>query len=282
MIALADNHAGPVAAPQAEERHGARTIAELTATVSASRLGTWLQCRLKFFFRYVAALEKPKSSALHVGSVVHAVLQQWSLARWRKNPLDAEMIRTVFDQAWIDRQDGEPVRWDEDENEQTVKTAALNLVEFYLRETPIPVAERPEGVEVSAERDLAEHGLPKLIGVLDLVRAGSRIVDYKTTGRTPDAAMVQHTTEVQTTSYALLYRGATGRAESGIELHHLVKTKTPKLVVTEVGPATEIQILRLFRAIESYVAGLEREDFVPSPGLQCSSCEYFKECRGWH
>ena len=57
---------------------------ELLATVSASRLGTWLGCRLKFYFRYVLGIQKPTSPARHVGSVVHAVLQQWSLA-----PLEA-------------------------------------------------------------------------------------------------------------------------------------------------------------------------------------------------
>lgn len=90
-----------------------------------------------------------------------------------------------------------------------------------------------------------------------------------------------HTTEGQTTGYAVLYREATGSAESGIEIHTLVKTKSPKLIVTELPPPTETQITRLFRGIESYVAGLEREDFVPSPGLQCASCEFFNECRRW-
>ena len=141
--------------------------------------------------------------------------------------------------------------------------------------------EKPEGVEVSVEIDLPSHGLPILIGVLDLVRAGGLIVDFKTTGRTPDPKMVRHTTEVQTTGYALLYREATGNQESGIELHHLVKLKTPKLVVTEVGPATEQQVARLFHLIDAYVDDLERRDPIPSPGMQCSMCEFATECRAW-
>jgi putative RecB family exonuclease len=171
---------------------------------------------------------------------------------------------------------------DRDSSESASKAAALATVETYLAQTPIPVEERPEAVEVGVEVDLATHGLPVLIGVLDLVRAGGVIVDFKTTGRTPDPEMVRHTTEVQTTGYALLYREATGHQESGIELHHLVKTKVPKLVVTQAGPATEAQVQRLFRVMESYVSGLQREDFVPSPGLQCSSCEFVNECRLWH
>jgi hypothetical protein len=64
-------------------------------------------------------------------------------------------------------------------------------------------------------------------------------------------------------------------------LHHLVKLKKPKLVVTPLAPMTYTQQVRLFRSIESYLDGLSRRDFVPSPGLHCSSCEYFNECRRW-
>jgi CRISPR/Cas system-associated exonuclease Cas4 (RecB family) len=143
--------------------------------------------------------------------------------------------------------------------------------------------ERPGEVsqEVSVEADLSAHGLPKLVGVLDLVRPDGRIVDFKTSGKTPDPEQVAHTTEGQTTAYSLLYREATGGVESGVEIHTLVKTKAPKLIVTALPPATDAQVTRLFRGIESYVAGLEREDFVPSPGLQCASCEFYGECRRW-
>ena len=56
-------------------------IAELQRTISASRLGCWQQCRLKFYFRYVLRLSKRPTPSLHVGSVVHAVLQAWNLGR---------------------------------------------------------------------------------------------------------------------------------------------------------------------------------------------------------
>lgn len=275
MIALAANI--PQQAPT-EERANGRSIRELTETVSASRLNTWLQCRLKFLFRYVTGIQKAPSPALHVGSTVHTVLQQWNIARWRKTPLDPAALKEIFQQAWSDQE--QVIGWEDAEDE--CRASAWNILESYFQQTPIPADEKPEGVEVSVEADLTSHGLPRLVGILDLVRAGGRIVDFKTTSRTPDPGLVAHTTEIQTTGYALLYREATGSTESGIELHHLVKTKTPKLVVTEVGPATEQQTTRLFRTMESYVEGLEREDFVPSPGMQCGMCEFFNECRAWH
>ena len=105
------------------------------------------------------------------------------------------------------------------------------------------------------------------------------MVDFKVVGKTPEPHKVVHLHEVQLTCYSLLYRDATGRKESGMELHHLVKTKAPKLIVSSLPPATDQQHLRLFRQIEAYQAGLERRDFVPSPGFHCAGCEFWDQCR---
>ena len=53
-------------------------------------------------------------------------------------------------------------------------------------------------------------------------------------------------------------------------------------MVTQAGPASAAQGTRLLRLIEAYVQGVERQDCVPAPGLQCAACEFFEECRRWH
>ncbi|MEI6036212.1 MAG: PD-(D/E)XK nuclease family protein [Verrucomicrobiae bacterium] len=269
MIALAPTPRQPARQIPADDH--------LTRAVSASRLNCFHSCRLKFFFRYVQELSRPATAALYVGKVVHAALQQWSTARWRGQPHDAEALKAGFLMNWITAQEEEPVAWEADEDAQQEK--AWGLVDMYLRETPIPAEEKPEAVEVRVEADLAKHGLPSLLGIIDLVRPGGRIVDFKTSAAIPNAEQVIHRNETQLTAYGLLYREATGKPESGFELHHLVKTKIPKLVVSEAPAATEGQKTKFFRLIESYVDGVEREDYVPSPGLQCAACEFFDECR---
>ena len=258
----------------------AKSVAELRQTVSASRLNTWLSCRLKFYFHYVQGIRKPKTAALHVGTSVHGILKLWNKARWRREPFTVEMARQQFDTLWINDQAKEKVRWDKDE-EPGEKATAWSLLDLYLKQSPIPPNEMPEGVEVSVEADLSKHGLPRLIGIIDLVRAGGRIVDFKTVGQTPNEEKAVHTNEVQLTGYALLYRANTGKVEGGRDLHQLVKTKTPKLIITQQGPMTQPQQTRLFRQMESYVAGLDRQDFVPSPGMQCSMCSFINECKRW-
>ena len=249
----------------------------LTRVVSASRLNCFHSCRLKFYFRYVEQIAKPATAALFVGKAVHASLQQWSTARWREQPHDAETLKHGFFLNWVTGQEEDPVSWDGEED--ALQEKAWGLVEMYLRDTPIPAEEKPEAVEVRVEADLAKHGLPSLLGIIDLVRPGGRIVDFKTSAATPQAEQVLHRNETQLTAYGILYREATGKQESGFELHHLVKTKVPKLVVSEAPAATEAQTTKLFRLIESFVDGVEREDYVPSPGLQCAACEFFNECR---
>ena len=211
--------------------------------------------------------------------VVHAILQAWNMARWKGQAFSSELFQALFEKDWRDRQVRSAIQWDEEENEH--KDGTWKLLQMYFAETPIAANERPEAVEVPMEAQLP-GGLPKLVGIIDLVRSGGRIVDFKTSGQTPNAEKVEHLHETQLSCYSTLYRDATGKNESGLELHHLVKTKTPKVVVTPLAPMTEMQQAKLFRSIESYLDGLSRKDFVPSPGLHCSSCEYFNECRRWN
>ena len=259
---------------------GKRTIDELLQSVSASRLSTWQQCRLKFWFRYISPIQKPKTAALHLGSSVHETLKYWNRCRWKKESPTLKQLHDVLITAWAVDEGTVPVKW-EDGQEEEQKATAWRLLETYFRESPIKADEKPEAVEVSVEADLAKHGLPKLVGIIDLVRPPGCIVDFKTSGKTPDPEQAIHTTETQTTGYSILYREATGQKETGIELHHLIKTKQPKLIITCVPPATEQKISRLMKCIESYVHGLDTRDFVPSPGQQCASCEMFNECRAW-
>lgn len=256
-----------------------RILQELKQTVSASRLNTFHQCRLKFFFRYVAEIQKPGTPALFVGKTVHSVLQGWNLARWRGEPRGQEFFRAMFEALWSDPESNADIRWRGEEDQQ--KATAWSMIEAYFQQTPIPKGEKPQGVEVAIEADLIHRGLTKLVGIIDLVRPGGRIVDFKTTSITPSPERTSHQNGLQLTCYGLLYREATGQRESGFELHHLVKLKQPKVVIVEVGKVTQAQESRLYRSVESYLTGLENQDFVPSPGLSCMGCEYFRECKAW-
>ena len=271
MNALAD-------APIPTEPSEKEILTDLQQTVSASRLSLFLQCRLKFFFRYVLKLQKPKTPSLHLGNAVHAVLKQWNKARWLSQPLSLKAVHEAYLKAWADTSEG-IVPWGPGEEEED-KTTGWRLLDTYLRESHVPADVKPDAVEVPVEADLVNLGLPRLIGILDLVQK-KVITDYKTSATTPNAQKVQHTTEIQTTTYALLYRHNTGQKEAGLALHHLVKLKNPKVVITLLPPMRNEQQHRLFHQMDSYVNGIRSKDFIPSPGMHCASCDFFNECRQW-
>ena len=75
-------------------------IAKLQQKVSASKLTLFQSCRLKFFFRYVLGLRKPKTAALHVGVAVHAVLSNWNRARWRQQSPDLAELHASYQEVW--------------------------------------------------------------------------------------------------------------------------------------------------------------------------------------
>jgi len=206
-------------------------------------------------------------------------LKAWNKARWVQQPLSLKVVHETYQTAWADNTEGS-VEWDPGE-EEADKTTGWRLLDTYLRESHLPAEVKPDAVEVPVEADLQQHGLPRLIGILDLVQQ-RQIIDYKTSATTPNADKVAHSTEIQTSSYAILYRHNTGAQEAGMQLHHLVKLKNPKVVITPLPSMSSAQQTRLFRQMEAYLEGLQRRDFIPSPGMHCSSCEYYNECRRWH
>jgi putative RecB family exonuclease len=110
MIAAAQ----PMEEAAAPEPTRDEVVQRLQKMVSPSRLSLFLQCRLKFFFRYVLGLKKPKSAALHVGTAVHAVLKAWNKARWMQTPLSLKQLHDEFSKAWSDPSE-EPVKWEDGE-----------------------------------------------------------------------------------------------------------------------------------------------------------------------
>jgi hypothetical protein len=229
--------------PPAEAK--ANPVETLQKTVSASRLNCWLTCRLKFFFRYVQQIIKPPTPSLHVGSVVHLVFQAWNMARWRKQTFEIERFKKLFEEGWADQP--AKINWEEEEPAQ--KSGTWSLLKVYFAQTPIKANEMPEAVEVPVETDLSKHGLPTLIGVLDLVRAGGRIVDFKTSGKSPSTVDVVHQHEAQLSCYTVLYREAT---IEDLAVGPFLNAYLPAAVAEEVVRANQRSVEEQLAALRFY------------------------------
>ena len=247
--------------------------------VSASRLKSFLACRLKFYFEKVLALPRPLAPNLHLGRAVHAALQHYNLARWRGGDTSDKAVLAAFAEAFAHPERGEKVRWDTPADADEAKAKGAAVLSLFLLQQPAD-APQPMGVEVDVQADLPHLALP-LLGVIDLVKSDRTTVDYKTVGATPDLADEAWQHEIQLTMYALLIEDATGEPSPGSELVFLVKTKTPKVLVHRSGPPTDTQRDRFARLVEFYANGVANEQYYPSPGMQCSWCAFRSECARW-
>ncbi len=259
-------------------RHVDRSEPDLLRYLSASRLKCWQSCRRQFYYRYVERLTVPTAPALFIGRQIHEVLRQWNWAKWKNEPLTPEQLHAALIESWERDTAAEFIPWKVPVDEAIARDQAWAMLETYFAQCPIAPDEGPEGVEVQVECSLGA-GIPPLYGIIDLVRPPGRIIDYKSAARSPSEGMAEHQHATQLACYALLYRSATGERETGFELHHLIKTKVPKVVISTYGPMSAAMESELFFLIDDYLEGIAREAWVPSPGQHCAWCDHLHLCR---
>ena len=252
---------------------------ELPKYVSASRLKLWLRCPLAYKLRYIDGVVTPTTPSLFFGTIVHRVLEYFFRYRQRGVTLFPEVVADRLKKDWDSALEEEFVAFSSINEERQLQAKAVELVTAYLTQIsgdeslPIAVEKRFEAplIDPATGEDL---GIP-LVGIIDLVLAtenGAVIRDFKTAARSSAQRDVLH--ELQLSCYSYLFRCVTGQIESGLEIHSLIKTKTPKVEVTRYDPRKETYFARLFSVIRAYLDAVGSNQYHIRPGLGCSFCDY--------
>ena len=247
--------------------------------ISPSRLNCWLACPLKFKGRYIDGIRSPTTPALFLGKILHGCLENFYRHRQLGIALDAADLNRRLLQSWGESMDEEHIQFDTPAEEQILQRQAGDLIRAYLGHVTADEP-RPLAVEAAVEMPLInplsgeDFGIP-LLGVMDLVldgQAGPVIIDFKSSSRSSERLEIVH--EIQLTSYALLFRHVSDRQEAGLEIHSLIKTKTPKIEFHSYPRRSEAHFRRLFSIIQEYLDALERNRFPFRPGFGCAMCEF--------
>jgi len=201
--------------------------------------------------------------------------------------LSPEDVATRMVDGWDEAVASESMQFESMDEEGTLKKQAVDLVAAYMEHTA-DMSETPLAVETSMDAPLIDPdsgedlGIP-LMGIVDLItdnRDGPSITDFKTSARSSPPHEITH--EIQLTSYAYLFRQATGDEEGGLEIRSLIKTKTPKVEFHSYQARTERHFRRLFSVIRAYLDNLDSGCFVFRPGFGCVMCDHRDEhCQTW-
>jgi CRISPR/Cas system-associated exonuclease Cas4 (RecB family) len=247
--------------------------------VSASRLKSFLQCRLKFYYEKVLGLKSPASPNLQIGKAVHAGLQHFNTARWRGDDATSEQVLEAYHTAYSALEAEDPVEYGDKDRQACIDTGE-RVLNAFLESDLANDPRRVLGVEVYLRREAGELPLP-LVGIVDLVLEGNVPVDYKTIGATPNVREEAWQHDLQLTAYHLLMEDATGEEPGPAELVYLAKLKTPKIIKQELPAVTPVQIDRFKALADAFVEGVTREEYYPSTGMHCRWCSFRSNCAAW-
>ena len=168
----------------------------------------------------------------------------------------------------------EPVDYADEETRQKVRSCAWNTVKAYMASDEV-ASQMPLGVEVGLSATIPVRG------VIDLVQHDLTAVDYKSAAAKPDAGHAAFDHELQLVTYQVMIEEATGDTPPSLDLIYLVKTKTPQVIRVKTPPADEQRKQRIADLYKIAYEGITTERFHPQPGMQCSWCQYRRECTEW-
>lgn len=252
---------------------------DLPEYISPTAAKSYLACSLMFYFERVACIKKPTSVALHLGKSIHAALQSFHLARWRGADDSPETIAAAFEKAFTDlERDEGPVRFKDAAEREKSRLDGLRVVAAYL-DSPEAMKEKPRAVEVLLREEIRGLSVP-LTGAMDLVESSYTPVDFKSASAKPDPRNAAFDHEIQLVSYQLLLESI-GESPPSLDLVFLVKTKKPQTIRVKSTPADKRRKQRVTALLETAVMGIASGCFHPQPGMQCSWCQFKRECMAW-
>jgi putative RecB family exonuclease len=250
---------------------------------SYNQVSKYLRCPLAYFFEYVVRVPKPFTNSGQVlGSSVHEALAIYHRSVQEGQPFDRDIILGTFMKAWIARETRETIRYGDGDNRDDILEQGRSVLEAYLQQPPpsgiVAVEEPLISPLVTSGGEILEKPLVSILDLLTRDSAGLTITDFKTSGRSMSA--MEADTSLQATCYANAVNYALAE-QPRFQFVVLVKTRTPKIQQLPTA-RSEIDLDRLGDLVQAVERGIEAKVFYPvETPLNCSTCCYRKECRGW-
>jgi putative RecB family exonuclease len=247
----------------------AYSVAQL---LSPSQVRSFMDCQVRWWFRYILRLKDPQNGNLALGRAVHACLtQNFHQKLETREDLPITGVLASFREAWALESELTEFRDDEDPSE--LAACGAGLVAKYMAEVAPTID--PAAVEVHVT---GEIGRVHVQGWVDLLDVEGRVIDIKTAARRPSGIEPDHRFQIAT--YTQLLPGASGEAR----LDTLVKTKTPK-IISQSFQVSEQDLLATRTLYPLAQRVMQAQAFVPNRrSITCSrrNCSFWRHCeREW-
>lgn len=247
-----------------------------TNRISASKLGTYMQCPKKYWFTYFSSVERvPPNINLLFGSEIHKVFeendknfiehQEWG---------DTRELQKMFVDSFDKKARQSPCITTDDIDKH--KVIGMNLIREYMN--TIPPEYCPIQTEQKFEIDLSS--VPVLLnGFVDVISSeegGDVIIDRKTSRCKYSEGKILEVRQ-QLLVYVVWYRKKFQKQEKGVGLDVLIKTKIPQVQRLRF-QFEDHEIGELVQAMDYAQQNIRDQKFPPTY-QNCSWCDFRGMCR---
>jgi RecB family exonuclease len=237
--------------------------------LSASQLGTYADCPLRFAFSYPLRARTPAGLWADFGSLVHGVLAEF-LNPEIAGPRTWDRLVEIAEDHWTD--DIAPYRPQREE-------ARRDLFDMLRQWFDAEVDDQRPPVLATELKFTVEVGPHQLTGAIDRIDRtedgeGVEIVDYKTGSRVPTDE--EAADDIQLAVYHL----AASRDPDIVAFGRPTRLRLQYLrrQVERDQPITPDHVARTEDRILTTAARMLAEDFTPSVDADCSHCDYHRLC----
>jgi putative RecB family exonuclease len=261
------------------------------APLSYSSYHTYLECPLRWKFLYVDRIPETPRSYFTFGRVVHSVLEEiirplvvptarrvkegdaqrtldeWHPAGSTRPPelvLTREQLLEAYDRIWSSEGYSSP------EEEERYRALGRDLLLRYYQRL---LREKPHPVSVEEHLQARWDGIP-IHGYIDRIdrtpEGGLEIMDYKTSRELSGEDARQ---SEQLSIYQVLVESNYTEPVAGLTLYHL-----RSLTAHRVPPRPKTALLALHDRLGTVQDGIRAEAYEPTPGRQCSRCDFQSRC----
>lgn len=248
--------------------------------LSSSQMNLYLQCSLKYKFRYIDKIPVPfKPSGLAFGSAIHSTLSWFHKERKKGNEVTLEDFLRLFDTDWYSQRADAKIRYKSGEDDAKLAFIAKEILALYFHQEHNGVAdsEIPFVVPLVNPSNGYRLGL-NLEGFIDLIEKDDTIVEFKTSAQTMKQKDIDES--LQITAYCYAYEIFCRKPPKLIKVVDFVKTKKPKMITLKT-TRNKTHYQRFFSITSQVLKGIQSQIFFPRSSFWCNDCEYKKNCNTW-
>lgn len=255
--------------------------------ISYAQLSLYLQCPLKYAFRYVDGIRQVSvPSYLAFGKSIHRAIASFYETAQEGEPFRLDAWLGVFGTDWKEAQETQEIRYEKGEDYETLLRQGTELLRVYAQQAnPQTVIAVEESFSVDLEDPDTGDILPQPIrGVIDLVERDANgtviVVDHKTAKRRYAQWQIDGNLQLTIYAYAAREMGWCTSESVLCRLDVLLKTKKPE-VIHYYALRGRRDFVKLFQIVSAIEEAIRDEIVYPRYGYWCGDCPYAEQCREW-